>query len=223
MVVETHPERPYCWWWKNTMHIHTAGGVETPCTSILLVVERQPTTPSMVQPAAKMAGGSATLTQPDAGQTGTKGNIPGTSAGQKDRFKLPSMIPKPTASSGSKKKIEEPDIIPTETYRKIRENLKKANILPTIGGSGSGSVANESVGSFYNKGDNRMARSLIKEDANALFTTSKSFNSENWDCYACPVKHSVLGGGVGGGGGILQAGPYNYGPKFSSHPPLCHW
>jgi hypothetical protein len=173
-----------------------AGNANTAAATTAATAAIQPATPSVVQPSAARAGGTTTMIQPDAGQNVTKGNIPGTSAGQKDRFKIPSMIPKPMASSGSKKKVEEPDIIPTETYRKIRENLKKANILPTIGGSGSGSVADESVGSFYNKGDNRMARSLIKENANALFTTSKSFNSENWDCYACPVKHSVLGGGV---------------------------
>jgi hypothetical protein len=117
------------------------------------------------------------------------------------RFKVPSMVPKPMIDSGLKKKVEEPDVIPTDSYRKIRESLKKVNILPTIGGTGSGSVADESVGSFYNPGDNRIARSIIKEDSNALFTTSKSFDSNNWDCFACPVKHSVLGGGAGGTGG----------------------
>ena len=117
------------------------------------------------------------------------------------RFKVPSMVPKPTIVSGLKKKVEEPDVIPTDSYRKIRESLEKVNILPTVGGAGSGSVADESVGSFYNPGDNRIARTIIKEDSNALFTTSKSFDSNNWDCFACPVKHSVLGGGVGGAGG----------------------
>jgi hypothetical protein len=111
------------------------------------------------------------------------------------------MVPKPMTDSGLKKKVEEPDVIPTDSYRKIRDSLKKVNILPTIGGTGSGSVADESVGSFYNPGDNRIARAIIKEDSTALFTTSKSFDSNNWDCFACPVKHSVLGGGAGGAGG----------------------
>jgi hypothetical protein len=123
------------------------------------------------------------------------------SAEQGTRFKVLSMVPKQTTFPGLKKKVEEPNVIPTDSYRKIRESLKKVNILPTIGGTGSGSVADESVGSFYNPGDNRIARTIIKEDSNALFTTSKSFDSNNWDCFACPVKHSVLGGGVGGAGG----------------------
>ncbi len=117
------------------------------------------------------------------------------SAEQGKKFKVLSMVLKPTTDSGLKKKVEEPDVIPTDSYRKIRDSLKKVNILPTIGGTGSGSVADESVGSFYNPGDNRIARTIIKEDSNALFTTSKSFDSNNWDCFACPVKHSVLGGG----------------------------
>ncbi len=35
--------RPHCWWWKKyTLHVHTAGGGkrDTPCASILLAVER---------------------------------------------------------------------------------------------------------------------------------------------------------------------------------------
>jgi hypothetical protein len=142
--------------------------------------------------------------------SGKIGKTAANSAEHEKRFKVPSMVPKPTTDSGMKKKVEEPDVIPTDSYRKIRDSLKKVNILPTIGGTGSGSVAEESVGSFYNPGDNRIARTIIKEDSNALFTTSKSFDSNNWDCFACPVKHSVLGGGGGGGGGSIQAGHHNH-------------
>jgi hypothetical protein len=41
-VERIHPAHPYCWRWKGyTLHIHTAGGgKDTPCTTILLAVER---------------------------------------------------------------------------------------------------------------------------------------------------------------------------------------
>jgi len=116
---------------------------------------------AITNPAAASDNASGEAPMPSssssAGHEAASGTIPGTPGcikEIKERFKVPSMIPRPTAIPGSKKKTEEPDIIPTDTYRKIRENLKQANVLPTIGGSGSGSVADESVGSFYNKGDN---------------------------------------------------------------------
>jgi hypothetical protein len=37
-VVERHPARSYNWWWKDTLHVYTAGGGKTLCTSILLVL-----------------------------------------------------------------------------------------------------------------------------------------------------------------------------------------
>ncbi len=41
-----HPARPYYWWWcRDTLHVHTACGGETPCTSMLVVVERHPARP----------------------------------------------------------------------------------------------------------------------------------------------------------------------------------
>jgi hypothetical protein len=46
--VEKHPARPHCWWWKDTLHVHIAGGGQkyilngggkTLYASTLLVVE----------------------------------------------------------------------------------------------------------------------------------------------------------------------------------------
>jgi hypothetical protein len=34
------PVRPYCWWWKYTLDVYTAGCGRAPCTSILLLVKR---------------------------------------------------------------------------------------------------------------------------------------------------------------------------------------
>ncbi len=44
-VVERHPALSYYWWWRDTLRVHTTGGGETPCTSILLVAERHPALP----------------------------------------------------------------------------------------------------------------------------------------------------------------------------------
>jgi hypothetical protein len=82
----------------------------------------QHTAASGLQHIADKARSDSALTSLGAGHKVASASIPGTSAGikeKKERFKVPSMIPRPTAISGPKKKAEEPDIIPTETYRKI--------------------------------------------------------------------------------------------------------
>jgi len=64
-------------------------------------------------------------------------------------------------------------------------------------------------GSFYNKGDNRVNRSVLKEDICSGTVTSLSMSPQSWLCSACPVRHNILrksgsGGrgepGKGGGG-----------------------
>ncbi len=40
LVMERHPARPDCWWWKDTLRVHTAGGEKKPCMSILLMADR---------------------------------------------------------------------------------------------------------------------------------------------------------------------------------------
>ncbi len=47
-------------------------------------------------------------------------------------------------------------------------------------------------GSFFNKGDNRVLRSVYREDVNSLYISSLSFNPVNWKCSSCPSNHSVL-------------------------------
>jgi hypothetical protein len=77
------------------------------------------------------------------------------------------------------------------------------NTPSTLRGTGRAS-ANTDCGSFYNKGDNRVSRSVYKENVAKMYVSSMSFNPVSWECSACPRKHSVLGGGgdaSGGGGG----------------------
>jgi hypothetical protein len=58
-------------------------------------------------------------------------------------------------------------------------------------------------GSFYNKGDNRIARSVVKEDICSGTVTSLSFSPQSWLCSSGPVRHPILkksGSGTGGRG-----------------------
>jgi hypothetical protein len=54
-----HPARLYCWWWKDTLHVHTVGDVKTPRTSPLRVRiaggERHPARPYMAAGVIKLA------------------------------------------------------------------------------------------------------------------------------------------------------------------------
>jgi hypothetical protein len=63
----------------------------------------------------------------------------------------------------------------------------------TIGGITSGQG-----GSFFNKGDNRILRSVYREDKSPLSVSSLSFNPAKWVCSSCPASHPVFGGGEGG-------------------------
>jgi hypothetical protein len=60
-------------------------------------------------------------------------------------------------------------------------------------------------GSFYNKGDNRIARSVVKEDICSGTVTSLSMSPQSWLCSACLVRHSILKSpDLGGGGGSQE-------------------
>ena len=82
----------------------------------------------------------------------------------------------------------------------------------TIGGITSGQDPIE-CGSFYNSSDNRVARSVYKEDLTSMSVTSLSFNPKNWMCTACPKSHSVVEEGGRGGGG-WQTCHRGHLPKF---------
>jgi hypothetical protein len=93
----------------------------------------------------------------------------------------------------------EADIIPPKTYKAIVANKKNKEKVGTIGGITSGQDPIE-CGSFYNSSDNRVARSVYKEDLTSMSVTSLSFNPKNWLCTACPKSHSVVEEGGRGGG-----------------------
>ncbi len=95
----------------------------------------------------------------------------------------------------------EADLIPPKTYKAIVANKKLKEKVGTIGGITSGQDPIECV-SFYNNSDNRVARSVYREDLISMSVTSMTFNPKNWLCTACPKSHSVLEeGGRGGGDG----------------------
>jgi hypothetical protein len=94
----------------------------------------------------------------------------------------------------------EADLIPPKTYKAIVADKKKKEKVGTIGGITSGQDPIE-CGSFYNSSDNRVARSVYKEDLVSMSVTSMSFNPKTWICTACPKSHSVLEEGGRGGGG----------------------
>jgi hypothetical protein len=73
----------------------------------------------------------------------------------------------------------EADLIPPKTYKAIVANKKMKEKVGTIGGITSGQDPIE-CGSFYNSSDNRVARSVYKEDLVSMSITSLSFNPKNF-------------------------------------------
>jgi hypothetical protein len=138
--------------------------------------------------------GSAQLPA-DGGKTdsGSKDPKPGSSK------KIPAMV-KPPPKRLPMKIPAEADATPSSTYESIVSAKKHKLCPPAIPGTGPHNV-NYSCGSFYNKGDNRVARTVYKENVASLSITSMSFNPTNWLCSACPKKPPILGGGANGGGG----------------------
>jgi hypothetical protein len=96
----------------------------------------------------------------------------------------------------------EADLIPPKTYKAIVANKKNKEKVGTFGGITSGQDPID-CGSFYNSSDNRVARSVYKEDLTSMSVTSLSFNPKNWMCTACPKSHSVVEEGGRGGGGLM--------------------
>ncbi len=85
----------------------------------------------------------------------------------------------------------EPDAVPSKIYDAILNNKNKKEKAGTIGGIAYGQGPTQ-CGSFFNKGDNRVLRSVYREDVNSLSVSSLSFNPVTWKCSSCPNNHSVL-------------------------------
>jgi hypothetical protein len=85
----------------------------------------------------------------------------------------------------------EPDAVPSKIYDAILLNKNKKEKAGTIGGIASGQGPTQ-CGSFFNKGNNRVLRSVYREDVNSLSVSSLSFNPVTWKCSSCPNNHSVL-------------------------------
>jgi hypothetical protein len=90
----------------------------------------------------------------------------------------------------------EADAVPSKTYRAIISSKMLKGKAGTIGGIASGQ-GNSECGSFFNKGDNRVLRTVYKEDIQSQSVSSLSFNPVKWVCAACPKSHPVFGGGEG--------------------------
>jgi hypothetical protein len=112
--------------------------------------------------------------------------------------KVPAMF-KPPLPPQPKPAAEAP-ATPSTTYKAIMGGRSAKNSNSVLAGTGSAKSKNN-CGSFFNQGDNRVLRSVYKENVATLTVSSLSFNPVSWECSACPKKHSILGGG--GGGGIL--------------------
>jgi hypothetical protein len=122
----------------------------------------------------------------------------------KDYFKnlkVPTGVKKPTiAKNNEGTASSEPNAIPSKTYTAIIKNKKNSEKAGTIGGIASGQGPTE-CGSFFNPGDNRVLRSVYREDVTNVSVSSMSFNPVSWTCTACPRSHSVFDNLSGGGGG----------------------
>jgi hypothetical protein len=90
----------------------------------------------------------------------------------------------------------EADAVPSKTYRAIISSKMLKGKAGTIGGIASGQ-GNSECGSFFNKGDNRVLRTVYKEEIQSQSVSSLSFNPVKWVCAACPKSHPVFGGGGG--------------------------
>jgi len=78
-------------------------------------------------------------------------------------------------------------ISPSETYKKIMEAKLSKEKVPVIGNLES--FPENDCGSFYNRGDGRIGRCLVKEDVSNLSVSSLSFDPKTLLCHACPKSH----------------------------------
>jgi hypothetical protein len=107
-------------------------------------------------------------------------------------------VPTGVKNPGPKKTVSlipaEADAVPSKTYTKIISGKLLKGKVGTIGGITSGQGLSE-CGSFFNKGDNRVLRSVYKEDISSMSVSSLSFSPVKWVCSSCPSVHPVFGGG----------------------------
>jgi hypothetical protein len=137
--------------------------------------------------------------------------------------KVPSGVKKPNfANPLPPKKSDpiEPDAVPSRSYEAIIENKKKKEKAGTIGGIASGQGPTE-CGSFYNKGDNRVLRSVYKEDVSSLSVSSMSFNPVTWKCTACPSSHSIFEANAKGGRTVIVLADQNFPAVLQSSENRC--
>jgi len=73
----------------------------------------------------------------------------------------------------------EVDAAASETYKAIMAGRSVKNTPPILRGTGR-AKANTDCGSFFNKGDNRVSRSVYKENVAKMYVSSKSFNPVTW-------------------------------------------
>jgi hypothetical protein len=130
--------------------------------------------------------------------------------------KIPSGVKEPSTMKTTDSIPAEADAVPSKTYNSILSSKKLKGKVGTIGGITSGQGSSE-CGSFFNKGDNRILRSVYREDKSALSVSSLSFNPSKWLCSSCPASHPVFGGG---GGGSQQVRHCTSRPEFPSCPPF---
>ena len=185
-----------------------------PPANLMMIQPLQPagaaTDPNPVQTGQAVTGtdGTAAASETPAGTEKLVSTIPAIQSG----FKLPNPVQGKNIfenlSSGTGPDINpqsktnaslppkrpdpvEPDAVPSKIYDAILTNKKRKEKAGTIGGIASGQGPTE-VGSFFNKGDNRVLRSVYREDVNSLSISSISFNPVTWKCSSCPSNHSVL-------------------------------
>jgi hypothetical protein len=122
---------------------------------------------------------------PAAPKTDPKTKVPsGVKKTQKNQKKIPAPIP------------AEADAVPSKNYRAIIASKELKGKAGTIGGIASGQ-GESFCGSFFNKGDNRVLRTVYKEDIPSQSVSSLSFNPVKWVCTACPKSHPIFGWGWG--------------------------
>jgi hypothetical protein len=92
----------------------------------------------------------------------------------------------------------EADAVPSKNYCAIISSKLLRGKAGTIGGIASGQ-GNSECGSFFNKGDNWVLRTVYKEDIPSQSVSSLSFNPVKWICASCPKSHPIFF--LGGGGG----------------------
>jgi hypothetical protein len=140
-----------------------------------------------------------------------------------EKRKIPSGVKKPSEKNTlpPKKPVEtEPDAVPSKIYEAIIENKKKKEKAGTIGGIASGQGPTE-CGSFFNKGDNRILRTVYKEDVSSLSVSSMSLNPVTWKCSVCPSAHSVFDANEKGGRCVIVLVDQNFPAVLPSSENRC--